>query len=165
MTGYTHTIAAITLTGLTMDANITTISVATLASLTPDLDNPNSFLARRIPILPAIINFIAGGHRQGTHSFLALIILSTSIYVQNPILGKAWFIGYGSHLLLDILTPYGIPLFYPFQKRISFPITITGGLVENLFLGFLLFFNVTTIEGKALWADVVSSIKPLIPFL
>lgn len=47
-------------------------------------------------------------------------------------------LGAVSHLLLDFLTPLGIPLLpYPFRPRLAFPLCRTGSLTE---LGFFLLF-------------------------
>jgi inner membrane protein len=73
-------------------------------------------------------------HRNGlTHSLLGLIIFAAILgYVGNayqmPSLIYSFMIGYGMHLLCDMLTNRGIPLFYPFKnKKVKFPFTYTVG--------------------------------------
>lgn len=90
-----------------------------LGSLLPDIDHPKSFLGTKIPLIPSII-YKSFGHRSITHSLLALITLGIAtvsyIHVQ-PYLLLGNFIGYISHLLGDMLTAQGIPLFWPLEKK------------------------------------------------
>lgn len=65
-------------------------------------------------------------HREVTHSLLGVTILglliSAGIYFFTPL--KIWwailamvFTGLFCHLLMDSLTPWGLPLFYPFNSK------------------------------------------------
>jgi inner membrane protein len=90
-----------------------------LGSLLPDIDHPKSFLGSKIPIIPRLIykNF---GHRSITHSILgtATLGIATALSLhQYPYFILGNFIGYISHLLGDMLTKQGIPLFWPFEKK------------------------------------------------
>jgi inner membrane protein len=90
-----------------------------LGSLLPDIDHPQSFLGRRIPIIPQLI-YDVWGHRSITHSLLALTTLgiaTASTLHFSPYLLLGNFIGYLSHLLGDMLTKSGIPLFWPIEKK------------------------------------------------
>lgn len=93
-----------------------------LGSLLPDIDHPQSYLGRRLTPLSVPI-FKLFGHRGITHSFLSLsilgIILTKSRYV-NTYLSGGVLLGYLSHLIADMFTPTGIPLFYPMKKKFSF---------------------------------------------
>lgn len=93
-----------------------------LGSLLPDIDHPQSYLGRRLTPLSVPI-FKLFGHRGITHSFLSLsilgIILTESGYV-NTYLSGGILLGYLSHLIADMFTPTGIPLFYPMKKKFSF---------------------------------------------
>lgn len=72
-------------------------------------------------------------HRQGTHSLLALFLFNLLLFIIAPQYLLAGIVGYGSHLLLDSLTPSGVPLFYPNKKRFRFPLVKTGSLGDILF--------------------------------
>lgn len=89
--------------------------------------------------------FIAiSSHRNGlTHSLTSMIIFSTIVGYIGKIYGEYsviyyFMIGYGTHLLGDMMTPRGVPLFYPFKEgNVKLPITFstnskTGNILENL---------------------------------
>ena len=54
-------------------------------------------------------------HRRQLHT-LSILIIPLIIMVFYPIIGMAMFIGFLSHILLDLLTPTGCPLFLPFNS-------------------------------------------------
>ena len=73
-------------------------------------------------------------HRNGlTHSLTGLIIFtiianSISTMYGFKDLAYVFMVGYGSHLLCDMTTNRGIPLFYPFsKKKYKFPFTYRVG--------------------------------------
>ncbi|MDU2552975.1 MAG: metal-dependent hydrolase, partial [Staphylococcus epidermidis] len=73
------------------------------------------------------------GHRTFTHSLLFIIGISFLLYfIQTPMYYMvAIVIGMFSHVILDILTPRGVKLFYPLPFNIVSPIHFkTGGLVD-----------------------------------
>lgn len=83
-------------------------------------------------------------HRNGlTHSLTGMIIFSVVVgYIGNIYnlynIIYYFMIGYGSHLLCDMATPRGVPLFYPFKEgNVKLPITFRtnskmGIMLENL---------------------------------
>lgn len=105
------------------------ISGATIGSLAPDIDKPNSKMGKKLLLKPISI-FInkVFGHRTITHSvlmsiFMTLCLLSTTVLFtsilnfiySNLIIG--FCVGWFSHLLLDSITVQGIPVFYPITKK------------------------------------------------
>lgn len=93
-----------------------------LGSLLPDIDHPQSYLGRRLPFLSVPIHWLFG-HRGFTHSLLSLSILgiaSAEYWAFNPLLLGGILLGYFSHILADMCTPRGVPLFYPSKKRYKF---------------------------------------------
>lgn len=90
-------------------------------------------------------------HRNGfTHSLTGLITFSiVSGYIGNSYHNHSiiyWFmLGYGIHLICDMMTVKGVPLFYPFiKKNIKFPFTYKmnsnlGKIIEDsiMILGFI----------------------------
>lgn len=80
-------------------------------------------------------------HRNGlTHSLTGLIIFtSIASYIANiykaNYLSYLFMLGYGCHLLCDMATNRGIPLFYPFsKKKYKFPVTYRVGSKSGNFI-------------------------------
>ena len=102
-------------------------------SAIPDIDNYKSQIGKKIKPISFIIQFIFG-HRGIFHSiFITLIFALVFFILKLRILILAALIGYLSHLLLDMLTPSGIRLFYPFSKRKIRGIIKTNSLEETVF--------------------------------
>ncbi|MCV2526163.1 MAG: metal-dependent hydrolase [Candidatus Lightella neohaematopini] len=93
--------------------------------LLPDIDHPKSFIGKRFKWLSIPI-YKLFGHRSLTHSLLLIIIMMIYISISKinvPIdVIYAMVIGYISHIIADMLTPAGIPLFWPYSKKFSIPI-------------------------------------------
>lgn len=102
------------------------IYFADFGSLLPDLDLKSSCINKRHPWLFKKIGKKCR-HRGETHSLLALFIISIILFI---IVGSTEyniafvcacvgvFIGYASHLFLDLFTKEGIELFYPCKANI-----------------------------------------------
>ncbi|PTX63188.1 inner membrane protein [Melghirimyces profundicolus] len=58
-------------------------------------------------------------HRSFTHSFLSLALVTWITYQAHPLHAWAMAAGYLSHLLADACTSGGIPLFWPWKKRMG----------------------------------------------
>lgn len=108
------------------------IVAAAAGGVLPDIDEPRSWLGRRLPFLSYPINALFG-HRGATHSLIAVIALAAALSLVAELLGPlgqgAWYhaalpflVGYASHLLGDLLTPSGVPLFWPSSRRQAFPL-------------------------------------------
>ncbi|WP_446897878.1 metal-dependent hydrolase [Clostridium sp. LBM24168] len=91
-------------------------------------------------------------HRSGlTHSLMGMSMFSfIAGYIGNMYdiryLIYYFMIGYGMHLICDMFTNRGVPLFYPFsKKKVKFPLTYStnskiGSAIEQLLMiGGLLF--------------------------
>ena len=127
------------------------ILASTFGALLPDIDHKGSKIGRMFPFIsyPLSTTF---GHRTLTHSLtlfvpLFLIVTSVTTIYGYSWIGIAFLLGYFSHIVLDLFTPKGIVLFYPFLKTsVKSPVTIpTGGMYEHVLrlllllgLGFLL---------------------------
>lgn len=122
------------------------VAVSAFASLAPDLDHRGSRLSRAVPplhwlyrmILSNPVTWLAFGwhearrlaaHRSGlAHSLIGLAVGAGILWALLawvfavpaaalwPI-ALAWTVGYGSHLVLDMLTAGGVSLFVPFSNR------------------------------------------------
>lgn len=107
-----------------------------------------SIIRGDIPHIKAIgilFIFIAiSSHRNGvTHSLTSMIVFSTIVGYMGKIYNLHsiiyyFMIGYGAHLVCDMMTPRGVPLFYPFKEgNVKLPITFStnskmGNMLENL---------------------------------
>jgi inner membrane protein len=120
-------------TGVLVSAAITTnpmgILVGAIASLLPDIDEPTSMISRRVPILPSI--FAMFGHRKITHSLLGLFLFSLVVFFIAKEYLLVFMAAYLSHLILDSLTPMGVPWGYPIvPKHFSYGMGLSGGVIE-----------------------------------
>ncbi|MBS3106310.1 metal-dependent hydrolase [Candidatus Woesearchaeota archaeon] len=100
-------------------------------SLLPDIDEPSSFLGRRLPFLSKPFRFFFG-HRQLFHSLLLLfpVFLFLAIF---PMAAIAFLCGALSHLFLDALTKEGIQPLYPLKWKLN-GMFKTGGIAEHVIL-------------------------------
>jgi len=95
-----------------------------LFSILPDVDYPYSHIGE---FFSPVSNWIYKkfGHRSITHSIYWSLLLGLLCFVETKFL--TLFIGYTSHVLLDMFTYSGVKLFYPLN--ISF--TLFEGFVET----------------------------------
>ena len=109
------------LIGVTLNPTIAVFAI--VGALLPDIDTPKSALGRLLR--PLAVHFERHfGHRQATHSLLALGLLALAtaplIYIQ-----RFWFLallsGYFSHLIIDTTNKSGVPLFFPSPLRAVMP--------------------------------------------
>lgn len=113
-----------------------------IGSIVPDIDNPNSRLGRKLPVISHLIKFTLG-HRGIFHSLWPLFLISFLLSSINIEISIGLFIGYLSHLFLDALTISGVRFLYPLKFRIKGFIS-TGSLIEKFFL-FLVVLSVLII--------------------
>lgn len=139
MTGKTHASCGILVWALAIEyyktdlfTSVTIVVLAVIASLLPDICHTQSKIGRKIRIVSFFIRLLFG-HRTFTHSILFIVIIGLGLYViQTP---QYYFMtiitGLISHVILDMLTPKGVKLFYPIPLTVKLPITFkTGGLVD-----------------------------------
>jgi inner membrane protein len=93
-----------------------------LGAVLPEVDKSDSLVGRFFPASRWIEERF--GHRGLTHSLLGLA-LASSLFLPLAFFAfpfwLALFVGYLSHLLLDMATLEGIPLFWPKTTRCVFP--------------------------------------------
>lgn len=129
MTVYNHIAGGIVFTGSfcsLFNVNIfeskTSIFVCVIACMLPDIDHTKSLLGKLFYPLSKWISR-KYGHRTITHSLVTFIPLSLgftfveNIYSPDTSLALIFTFGYLSHLILDMITLQGIPLFYPFTRN------------------------------------------------
>lgn len=141
MRGKTH-IAAGAAIGLFISSSLTlsvsdTLAVTTCTAacaLLPDIDNATSKLGRLFAPASILIQLFFG-HRTLFHAPLLYLVLSFVIaqaYPSQQLLILSCAAGITSHLILDMLNPAGIPLFWPIRRRIHLAPFHSGGLVDRL---------------------------------
>lgn len=121
MTGKTHLSCGIA-SSLFLCGDVVSGILLSVGSLLPDIDHKNSLFGKALPFIPKMIK-----HRTWTHSLLFLILC----YFINVYLCIGCFV----HLLLDMMTKQGCPLFYPFDIKIKLPFASlikTDGKFEKL---------------------------------
>lgn len=118
--------------------------LSVLGAYLPDIDNVRSTATHRIwgrgllnRLFGGTFRRLVGGHRAGTHSLWAALLLIGSYFIFTPIIidgylfppswrglwpagAVAWLgfiIGYISHILADMPTPDGVQILWPLSKR------------------------------------------------
>lgn len=87
-----------------------------IGSLAPDIDTEMSMISLKFPTISARVRKITG-HRELTHAPLLPIAF---MLLLPGTFGAGFSAGYAGHLLQDLFTLGGIPLYYPLRKeRIS----------------------------------------------
>jgi|26BtaG_2_1085354.scaffolds.fasta_scaffold00362_3 inner membrane protein len=129
MTAPNHIAGGIVFTGLfcsffsiNIFANPVFISVTIIGSLLPDIDHTKSWIGKSVyPIAKWLSRHY--GHRTITHSVFFLIgVFLLSIFIEKNFrpdysISIILFFSLLSHLIFDMVTLAGIPLFYPFYKN------------------------------------------------
>jgi inner membrane protein len=160
MTGRTHDLAAFTALNLVVATQtipqmslataITALGAGFIGALAPDIDQPTADLWNRLPagsVIGRIFTPFLGGHRIISHSILGTIafaflikyllgLIGTILLVDTGIVWWSFMIGFVSHLIMDMFTRDGIPLFFPLPFDIGIPpfksLRIkTGGIFEK----------------------------------
>ena len=164
MTGKTHQIVGIT-TGLAVYLGLVqgavkyepatlgmVLLVAHFAALLPDIDQPTAQIWQSLPfgrvMGEATDPFLE--HRNITHSLLGVGLVVWLLHWLTGMMPVYWGVdanavviagsaAYASHLILDMFTVEGIPLFFPFKGMFGFPPKpfegmriVTGKWFENL---------------------------------
>lgn len=104
-----------------------------VGSLLPDLDHPSSTIGRRFLFISLPLSGLFG-HRQITHSLWPFVIILW-VFSYEPstmTLILAFMIGYASHLLADLVSDSGVPLFWPFQRRVGIKLCSSGSVTEPI---------------------------------
>jgi inner membrane protein len=127
---------------------------AHFGALVPDIDSGTADIWEHVPFGGvagrAANTFLA--HRNFTHSLLAAGLIGWLVYELLTLLPVYWgidaylcwlgfMIGFGAHLLADMLTIQGLPLLWPWQRSFGLPPKplegvriVSGGWFEQLVL-------------------------------
>lgn len=124
----THFVAGLA-AGMLITTEPVAVIVSGVSALLPDIDTPTSKVGRASPVISTIIN-ITFGHRGLFHSLLAAGLIYLLVSKFFPAYSIYCLVGYLSHLLLDCLTPSGVPLLWPIPYRFRIPVVKTGSVME-----------------------------------
>jgi endonuclease YncB( thermonuclease family) len=124
------------------DASAVLIVAAT--SVLPDADNPKSWLGHRLGRVSQDL-YRLFGHRSFLHSSLALLLCTVAFGLPlwwvtgQAALAVAISVGYGSHLLADMMTLGGVQLFWPSRAMAVLPgrdeyRVVSGSRSEHVFV-------------------------------
>lgn len=114
------------------------IPLTAVASLLPDMDHPGAMLPRSLGwpgrMLAALINSVFG-HRTLTHSVLGIGALSAGMaFIPHLPEHCYWavILGCVTHVLGDMLTISGVPVFWPMGRDYQIGWMRAGGQFEKL---------------------------------
>ncbi len=102
------------------------ILVICFSSVLPDIDISSSFIGKRTKIVALVAE-----HRGFFHTFAASAIFSFAAYIFSPGYAALFFIGYSSHILLDMLNYKGVSAFEPFSSHRTKGFVKTGSITEK----------------------------------
>ncbi|HID79026.1 MAG TPA: metal-dependent hydrolase [Aquifex aeolicus] len=148
MKGYTH-IAGGLLFGFLFGVKPYALPLVVIGSTFPDIDLKFSSLVPPKGKKKSLFNT----HRGITHHpFWAVALLTLWGFLENRFpqyefyweFLYAFWVGYLSHLVLDALTPLGIPVGTSYYPRLKIPLMKTGGVGERFF-AFLLVLSLVGI--------------------
>ncbi len=120
--GFTFTGIFASIAGINILQDYRLLPIILIGSLLPDIDHTKSIIGKAFyPIAKAINRKY--GHRTITHSLFVWIVLTAlisafqSAYFPTIKAAQVFGLAYGSHLIFDMMTIQGVPLFYPFKKN------------------------------------------------
>ena len=123
MMGHTHALigsalglgAALSIHASTNQA-LLLIGIGAVAALIPDIDHPQGSIRRKLGCLGNLL-FGRLKHRGITHTLIALVAVAAAAFTAlPPLIGVVVSIAYLSHILADMLTVSGLPIFWPYKK-------------------------------------------------
>ena len=116
------------------------IGITTVCSLLPDMDHPSARLPRML-MWPgrALAVLIASifGHRTLTHSVLGVGLLGAGLAFIPQFPAHCYWaviLGCVTHIVGDMLTVSGVPIFWPHPRDFRIGRMRTGGQFEQLFM-------------------------------
>lgn len=142
--GHTHVLAGLAV-GMAVAANtharpldsLILAGLAGAAALLPDIDHPRSTIRREMGLLGRVGLFWLS-HRGLTHTWLFVVGLGACALLTLPApLALALIAGYASHLIADMMTVSGLPVFWPLSQSkfyvLPYPLRFrTGRWAESM---------------------------------
>lgn len=134
-----------TLTALLLAPTFVDGVMIAFGSMFPDIDHGGTALGKSAPYISKFLE-----HRGFTHSLLFAGLMS----LLNP-----WFgIGILVHIVFDMMTKRGVQLFYPWNKKIRFPLAkyaVTGGKFEKVVKVLLMILVIIVAGNKLAYMPIV----------
>lgn len=128
-----------------LDHKILFFTAILLGSIFVDIDEPRSFIGRKLKLLSWPIKWMFG-HRGIFHSMFMALLLSALIYhFLEEYSGIGFFVGYLGHIIADGITLSGVKIFYPLSKVSLKGFIRTGGMLEKLLFFVLLIVTIWTV--------------------
>ena len=100
---------------------------------------------------------LLNSHRGITHHFFIVPLLFTLYYLYPYPELLAFAVGYTSHLVMDAMTPLGIPYRLSYYPRFSIPVYKTGSWREWVIVGIVL---ISAVAGNKELKNLVLSFLP-----
>lgn len=129
MSGANHIVGGVVFTGIYLsmwDTNILSQPIflffTAFFAVLPDVDHTKSPVGKAFFPLAKYLDK-KFGHRTITHSLICYVFLILfvgtieRIVSDKRVITSIFIWAYGSHLILDMITKQGVPLFYPFKKN------------------------------------------------
>jgi len=137
----------------------------TLGSLLPDIDEPNSYIGRRSFGIAYLVKR-KFGHRGFTHSLLCWLIVTVYCSIFPSLFTVGISLGYLFHILGDLFSVQGVPLFSPIQetrqKLPTFMTYRTSSITEFYILIVSFIIMVFIILDERLVNELISSTASLV---
>lgn len=165
----THIVTSVTLAAgvsklFSIPFTIGYVAGVTVGSLLPDIDEPNSYIGRRSFGIARLVKKVFG-HRGFTHSLLCWFTLTVCCFIFPSLFTAGISLGYFFHIVEDLFSVQGVPLFSPIQKnRQRLPVFMTyrtSSATEFFILLFSLFMMFFMILDEHLVKEFMRSIAKL----
>lgn len=140
---------------ITLSTALLALLANQLGGIAPDIDQPTAPLWRNLPaarFFGKIFARMSGGHRFISHSIIGAVLFGIAVRfvlmffqlimpsAQIELVWWAFMAGLVSHLLMDMFTKEGVPLFLPLPLKIGIPpikhLRITTGKKMELLVVF-----------------------------
>jgi membrane-bound metal-dependent hydrolase YbcI (DUF457 family) len=155
MTAFTHFSFSYLVTSAAGADHATSLA-ASIFSLAPDIDHPQSLIGR---VFPGLSRWLLKkyGHRTVTHSLISVPVLAAALSPALLFSGKfyaAALLAYSSHIFIDLFNSSGVRLLAPFSTKefISFKtpeLRITVSSWKEYTLLFVIVFLAFSVTGKS----------------
>ena len=121
-----------------------------IGSFFPDIDEPNSYIGKKLPFFSKLLRKIGLKHRTLTHSiFFPLILFLIIAFIPDldTFFVRGFIIGIILHIIGDTITVSGVPILYPISKKRYFLLPSflrfkVGSMAENIIIFILTFTNI-----------------------
>jgi len=121
-----------------------------IGSFFPDIDEPNSYIGKKLSFLSKPLREIGLKHRTLTHSiFFPFILFLIIAFIPDldTFFIKGFIVGIILHIIGDAITISGVPIFYPISKKRYFLLPSflrfkVGSTVEKVIIFILVFANI-----------------------